>query len=224
MDGRIPRNGTGLALAMLLMGLAFWTACTRSDKAANPAAKVAAAAGRPAQPSNAKRGGSTRGADGPAEASPNQQPDDQDIKGDNLPHVPSPEEILQAQKLLGAMVGAYQQAASYSDNGEVQVSGRSVVDDREEPLDSKFFFSMAFARPNKIRMQAYNGTVVGDGKTLHALIDDLPNQVLERPSPEKLSIAELFADKDLATLFRRAPRGFTVGCRSRPCCCWPTTR
>jgi thiol-disulfide isomerase/thioredoxin/outer membrane lipoprotein-sorting protein len=178
------------------MGLASWTACTRSDKAASPAAKVAAAA-----PSHAKPGGSAGGEDGSAEASANQHGDDRDIQGDWPSHVPSPEEILQAQKLLGAMVGAYQQAASYSDNGEVQVSGRS----GEVPLDSKFFFSVAFARPNKIRMQAYNGTVVGDGKTLHALIDDLPNQVLEKPSPEKLSIAELFADKDLASALSTGP-------------------
>ena len=118
------------------------------------------------------------------------------------------------------MVSAYQQAASYSDNGKVRVSGHS----GEEPLNSEFFFSMAFTRPNKIRMQAYNGTLVGDGKTLHAFIDDLPNQVLEKPSPGKLSIVDLFGDKDLASALRRGRRRSTVGCRSKPCCCWPTTR
>ena len=105
------------------------------------------------------------------------------------------------QKLLEAMAAAYGDAASYCDNGQVQISGRS----GEEPLDSTFFFSVVFARPNKIRLQAYNGTLVGDGKTLHALIDELPAQVLEKPSPEKLSLVELFGDKDLASAFSTGP-------------------
>ncbi len=190
----------GVALALLLIGPAFWTGCTKSDKSASPAAQVAAADGKASRPSQTKPGGSEGGNEGSALASPDQQPLF-DLKGDPLAHASSPEEILQAQKLLGAMVAAYQQASSYSDNGEVQVSGRN----GETSLDGKFFFSMAFARPNKIRMQAYNGTVVGDGKTLHAFIDDLPNQVLEKPSPDKLSIVELFGDKDLAYAFSAGP-------------------
>ena len=211
MDGRresrmscvaVPR---GFALALLLLGLAFWTACTRSDKPTSSAGKAAGADEKSAAASKAKGGGSPGRNDGAADATANQKSDDSGAKRDWLSHTPSPEEILQAQKLLAAMVAAYHEASSYSDNGEVRVSGRRVEGDREVPLDSKFFFSMAFARPNKVRMQAYNGTLVGDGKTLHAFIDDLPNQVLEKPLPEKLAVVDLFGDKDLASAFATGP-------------------
>ena len=59
-------------------------------------------------------------------------------------------------------------------------------------------FSMALVRPDKLRLEAYQAMVVCDGKNFFAAIKDIPNQVLQRPAPERVSIESLVTDPMLA--------------------------
>ena len=88
---------------------------------------------------------------------------------------------LTARKVLGSMVAAYQKASSYADAGVVHVEAEA---DGKKLIDDSAKFSVTLARPNQIRLEAYQVKLVSDGKQLFAAIDDLPGQVLEKPAPK----------------------------------------
>jgi thiol-disulfide isomerase/thioredoxin len=104
------------------------------------------------------------------------------------------------RKLLAEMVAAYQQAQSYEDAGEllmnyVDPSGQSHV----SPVIP---FSVALERPNKIRIHSLQASILGSGERLYASIDSLSGQVLVKPDPAKLSIADLESDSMLVEAMR----------------------
>lgn len=107
-----------------------------------------------------------------------------------------------AQGVLEAMVKAYKSAATYADTGEVRMTGQM----NDQAINGKDFFLVAFQRPNKIRMQAYKGMVVVDGKKLWAYIDDVPNQVLVQDAKAELKLDWLLRDQGLAVAMSN---GFT---------------
>ena len=102
----------------------------------------------------------------------------------------APGQKMTAREVLGAMVAAYKNAASYADQGHVVLSGQ-----REgQPLEERSDCAVFFARPNKIRLQVDSGEVVCDGQYLWGSTKVMPNQVLRQPAPPKLAIANLYPD------------------------------
>lgn len=107
-----------------------------------------------------------------------------------------PRKFDNARKLLEAMVAAYQQATSYSDQGSV----RLFVQMDDQTIDQSERFAVALAPPNKLRLEAYQVVAVCDGEQFRATIADLPDQVLVRPAPEQLTAENVYADQVLATV------------------------
>lgn len=98
--------------------------------------------------------------------------------------------LTSADEVLKAMAEAYRNAKTYEDGGQFRLK----FDRGDERVDETADFSVTLARPNKLRMHAYQTIVVCDGKQYRATISDLANQVLDRPAPEKLAISDVFAD------------------------------
>ncbi len=109
------------------------------------------------------------------------------------------------QELLDRMVKAYQSAKTYADSGEARLQY-----DAEEHFDSTFNFSVALARPNKLRMHFYKASVLCDGKELRATIEDLPNQMLSVPASSQLTTEEVYGNETLTNALVEGPAGGPV--------------
>jgi len=106
-----------------------------------------------------------------------------------------------ARQVLDRMVKAYREAKSYADSGQLQLSYSR---DGEAPTSDAADDSLAFVRPNKIRMHRYQAIVISDGANLRATIADLPGQVYDAPAPAKLQRADLYeSDEILGNLLTR---------------------
>jgi len=101
-----------------------------------------------------------------------------------------------AQEVLEAMVAAYRNATTYADSGTV----RLVYEVGSEKRDEKVDFAVRLARPNKLRAQVYQVTLVSDGQQMHATIADLPDQVLAKKTPEQLTLRSVYCDQVLASV------------------------
>lgn len=134
-----------------------------------------------ATPSDQKSGASASSGAGTAEVVPGKQ--------------------MTAQSVLETMVAAYKKAKSYADGGQISLQGQ--VGDQK--LDSKPEFLVAFVRPNKLLLRAYQGIVVCDGKKLSAFIKDLPSQVTQRPAPAALTMDALYSDAILMNALTAMP-------------------
>ena len=114
--------------------------------------------------------------------------------------------------ILDQMVMAYQAAISYSDRATVQIIGKMSQPDIESvPWNC----TVVFQKPNKIRLEIYEGILVSDGEDCYAQIRLLPDQVLHRSAPEYWTLATLFQDVHLdnamepglpLTVFRFSPQ------------------
>ncbi|MBU4273968.1 MAG: redoxin domain-containing protein [Planctomycetes bacterium] len=106
---------------------------------------------------------------------------------------------LSGREILERMVAAYQNATSYADHGQVRldfvVGGHKGGDVAP--------FSLALARPNKLRLEAYQATIVCDGKDFFAEIKDIPDYALRKPAPERLVFSMLFTDPLLEDAWTR---------------------
>lgn len=164
-----------LVMVSLIVGITGWIGCQRASDLQKPETAAPETVKAPAP----EKGG--------AEAAlvPVQPP----VSGKA-----AAEEHVTADEVLQAMVNAYRTATSYADNGEVRMSGQM----NDQMLDGKDYFLVAMERPNKIRMQAYRGVLVADGKKLWAFIDNLPNQVLEADAQPELKLDWLLRDQGLA--------------------------
>ncbi len=169
---------------LVLVGLSGWGGCQPSSA---PSAK-------------------DRGAEGAAGAPPKTEASDSSLVPvkPTTPVASKPAEPeLSADEILQAMAKAYKTARTYADRGEVRVTGQ--MDGQE--LNSTGYFLVALERPNKVRIQAYRGTAVCDGKKLWAYVDDRPDQVLESDAQPELSLDWLFRDQELA---KAMADGFTL--------------
>lgn len=95
--------------------------------------------------------------------------------------------------VLEAMAEAYREAKTYNDKG----TARIVAESGDQKIDQKVNFSVAFQRPNKLRVEAYMTKLVIDGEKLHAYIEDLPGQVLEKNAPAALTMKSVYCDRIL---------------------------
>ena len=112
-------------------------------------------------------------------------------KGDNKTTSEQPVKLPTARDVLERMVAAYRKASSYIDYGAV----RNVVEADGKVVDDRTaHFSLAFVRPNKIRVGAYKAEVVCNGKTLYAYITNIPGQVMSRPAPERITMRNVLPD------------------------------
>ena len=98
---------------------------------------------------------------------------------------------LTAGDVLSRMVTAYRKASSYSDNGVAHISAEA---DGEKVIDDTANFSVAFAGPNKVRVQAYGAEMVCDGKKTYAFVPNVPGQVMVKPAPERLTVSAVPPD------------------------------
>lgn len=92
--------------------------------------------------------------------------------------------------VLDDMARAYREATTYADDARVLVritsDGRST--ERTIPL------RVAFARPDRIRIEAYDARIVSAEDTLFAAVGGVPGQVLSAPLSGALDLEGLFAD------------------------------
>jgi len=98
-----------------------------------------------------------------------------------------------AKQLLRQMAEAYRAASTYTDQGVVRLT--ATIDKR--PIDHEAKSAVAFARPNKLRLDFEQANLVLNGQRLRATVEALPGQVLDRPAPEKLTVPSLYRERML---------------------------
>jgi thiol-disulfide isomerase/thioredoxin/outer membrane lipoprotein-sorting protein len=106
-----------------------------------------------------------------------------------------PPEPRNGSELLERLVAAYHAATSYEDSGEVRF--HCVIDG--QPRDESYSFSVALARPNKLRMHFYDAIVVSDGHDFWASVNACPNQVLKRSAPPVLTSNDVNGTDEILT-------------------------
>ena len=99
-----------------------------------------------------------------------------------------------ARDLVVAMGRAYRDAARYSDDARVRITHTRAGSTTEETQP----FRVAFERPDRMRIEAYDARAVADGRTLRAAVGGIPGQVLAEPLVVPLALDQLFADRELA--------------------------
>ncbi len=98
-----------------------------------------------------------------------------------------------ADQILKDMAAAYRMAGSYADNGQV----RRRFERNGQPLEQVFEFSVAFVRPNKLRLICYDAMLECDGKQFRAAVKTIPNLVMQVPAPENLTPEFIVNDPQL---------------------------
>jgi outer membrane lipoprotein-sorting protein len=110
-----------------------------------------------------------------------------------------------ADALLKRMAAAYQKASSYADFATVRLHAETA----KGAIDQTAKFGMTLVRPNKLRMECYQGTIVCDGKQWYAFVEGLPNQVVLRDAPAKVTMDTIHVDDILRAALSR---GFAGPC------------
>jgi outer membrane lipoprotein-sorting protein len=107
------------------------------------------------------------------------------------------------RQILDDMGRAYRTADRYSDDARVTV--RQTHGDSSTEATSPY--RVAFVRPDKIRIEAYDARVVADGTTLHAAVGTVPGQVLVDPVQSPLALDQLFSDDALRSTLAEGEGG-----------------
>jgi len=110
-------------------------------------------------------------------------------------------EELTAETVLKRMAKAYREARSYQDAATVTLK----FEQQGQKVNEKFDFSVAFVRPNKLRIDCYGVVLRNDGKQVHGYIkdvEDLAGQVLKLESPAQLSIENMVLDSSMQEAMR----------------------
>lgn len=100
---------------------------------------------------------------------------------------------LSVQQVLEQLTKTYQDASSYEDGGGIYFT---FVQGHQEFTEGPVPFSVALARPNRLRLQMFQAAIVSDGSKLLAATSDIPGQVLEVKAPSHLT-PENFAPSDI---------------------------
>src|SRR5205823_2580147 len=101
-----------------------------------------------------------------------------------------------ANEILAQLLARYRQAKTYRDNAVVLLSFSRAG----QPMAEESPAAVAFERPGKLSIVAYQATVKCDGKELKARIDDPPSnnldgQIVVRPAPAQIKLADLADDR-----------------------------
>lgn len=108
-----------------------------------------------------------------------------------------------AEQILRQLVDRCRKAHSYQDQGVIRLAYRQ----SGQSVRQQWPWSVAWRRPNRLRVQAFQASVWCDGRQLAAqirdpLTADLDGQVLLRPAPERLTAADLTRDPLLEETLR----------------------
>jgi len=95
--------------------------------------------------------------------------------------------------ILDGMSAAYRQAAGYSDDAIVRI--RYVRKGTE--VEQTIPFRVAFQRPDRLRIDAYDARIAVDGTTLRGAVGNVPGQVLEEAVRSPLGLEQIFADEQI---------------------------
>ena len=104
--------------------------------------------------------------------------------------------MLTADHILHEMIAAYQKADSYADQGTIV--GYYDTDGQQGQVSAPL--SVQFIRPNRFNLKAYQVHVTSNGEWLMSRILDqeipeLASQVVQRPAPESLTMADIRSDR-----------------------------
>jgi hypothetical protein len=117
---------------------------------------------------------------------------------------------LSASEILRRLLANYRQAKSYRDSAVVRLAFRQ----NGQPVFQEQPFAVAYERPDKLSINAFQATVKCDGNQLKARIEDaasnnVDNQIVVRPAPKPLKIKDLATDKllyeTISSRLRRQP-------------------
>ena len=92
-----------------------------------------------------------------------------------------------AKEVLQAASQRYLAARTYADVGQLTL--RAVVGG--EKIEQQIPFAVAFERPGKLRLHAYEGTVISDGEQIYGLHESLPRYAIVQPAPVELSLQDV---------------------------------
>jgi hypothetical protein len=115
-----------------------------------------------------------------------------------------------ANEILQQLLATYRQAKTYQDQGVVRLAYRQ----GSQPVSQEWPASVAFERPGKLSILAYQATVKSDGRELRARIEDEPSnnvdhQIVVRPAPKEIKLSDLASDgvlyDILSSQLRRQP-------------------
>ncbi len=95
-----------------------------------------------------------------------------------------------AINILHLMGKAYLEAKTYSDEGQAVLRGKV----GDEQLNQQFPFAVAYERPNRLRLTAYEGQVISNGATVFSLYEGVPGYVVEAEAPPQLAPADVYRD------------------------------
>jgi thiol-disulfide isomerase/thioredoxin len=113
----------------------------------------------------------------------------------------APQQETTADEVLKRMAATYRQATSYQDAGSVTLR----FEQQGQKVDEKFDFSVAFVRPNQLRLDCYNVVLRNDGKQVHGFIknvEDVAGQVLSLDAPTELSLTNMVLDATMQDAMR----------------------
>jgi thiol-disulfide isomerase/thioredoxin len=105
--------------------------------------------------------------------------------------------------LLLHMMAQYRDAVSYADAGTLHVE--YTLDG--ENVAYEFPFSVTFQRPNKLRLHAYEGTIVCDGEQTYGTYEDIRGYVVSRPAPLELTPPDVYFDDYLRVMLTEREGG-----------------
>src|SRR3954466_5779851 len=99
---------------------------------------------------------------------------------------------LSASEVLKRLLATYRQAKTYRDNAVVRLAFRQ----NGQPVSQEQPFAVAYERPDKLSITAFQATVKCDGRELKARIEDaasnnVDNQIVVRPAPKPLKLKDL---------------------------------
>src|SRR6478672_3743996 len=115
-----------------------------------------------------------------------------------------------ASDILKRLLATYRQAKSYRDNAVIRLAFRQ----NGQPVSQEQPFAVAFERPDKLSIAAFQATVKCDGKQLKARIEDaasnnVDNQMVVRSAPKPLALKDLASDEllheTISSRLRRQP-------------------
>ncbi|HLA83377.1 MAG TPA: redoxin domain-containing protein, partial [Thermoguttaceae bacterium] len=168
-------------LVGLVVGLAVFVGCGKTEPAASPTPKGPSANQNTAKPVD---GEAALAATSAATATP---------PADSKAAV---------REILQEMAKVYHYTPSYADAGRVRLKGELPG----QPVEMENRYTAAFVRPDKILLSMGAGNIVCDGKTIYGSSGVAPGWILQRPAPPQLDIESLFSDFVLASSIAQ---GFT---------------
>jgi len=95
-----------------------------------------------------------------------------------------------AVQVLRRMGQAYLDLNAYSDHARGLL--RYTIDGNE--TKNEYPLEVIFQRPNKLRLNAYEGQIVSDGQNIYATYEELPGYLLQSTAPPQLTLADVYSD------------------------------